>query len=160
MYALATTLTCAPLTFHNEYTREAKDEKKSAALVTLGNLRTPGANDEMDLSWFVWSVATSLSRDGKLLIFGESGEASGGNYGVYARKLDGSPAVRLGDGDAGRISNDGRTLVLRNDVPRPHLEVWPLGPGQARVLNTENVIPGDLYAYDHQLVGVRSLHWK
>jgi eukaryotic-like serine/threonine-protein kinase len=110
---------------------------------TMGiKARAPGAKEEVDLSWFDWSVITSLSRDGKLLIFGESGEASGGNYGVYARKLDGSPAVRLANGDAGRISNDGNWVVVRNDVPRPHLELWPMGPGQARILDTANLTPG------------------
>ena len=76
--------------------------------------RAPGQSEERDLSWLDWSLARDISADGKTVLFDETGEGSGGNYGVYVRKTDGSPAVRLGDGTARALSPDGRWALTRN----------------------------------------------
>jgi len=103
----------------------------------------PGANDEVDLSWFDWSLLHDMSRDGKTIIFGESGEASGGRerYGLFARNVDGSPAVRLADGDAGKISDDNKWVVGVSLGNPPQLRIWPTGAGQSRTLNLGSLVP-------------------
>jgi Tol biopolymer transport system component len=70
-----------------------------------------GSEKERDLSHLDWSLVRDLSQDGRLLLFDESGEGAGSHQGVYLRKTDGSPAVRLGDGTACGISPDGRWVL-------------------------------------------------
>ena len=60
----------------------------------------PGAEKERDYSWLDWSLIRDISADGQTLLFGESGEGGGPGYSAYVRKADGSPAVRLGPGNA------------------------------------------------------------
>src|SRR4029077_11218675 len=74
------------------------------ALVTEDDYR-PGAfalvageTVTRDLGWFDWQSDRALSSDGKLFLFDESGEGGGVNGSVYLRGIDGSPALRLGDG--------------------------------------------------------------
>jgi hypothetical protein len=75
-----------------------------------------------------------FSHDGKQILFSEGGEGGGPSYGVYLRPTDGSPAVRLGEGEAFALSPDGRWVL---SVPRgdhPHPVLLPTGAGQARML--------------------------
>src|SRR5262249_9448823 len=69
---------------------------------------SPGEQREHDLSWLDWSLATDVSADGKMLLFSEAGEGGGAGYSVYVRRIDGSPAVRLGEGRAQALSTDGK----------------------------------------------------
>jgi serine/threonine protein kinase len=73
----------------------------------------PGANQERDLSWFDWGIPAGLSSDGKLLLIGEVGEGGGAHYTTYLRPTDGSPAIRLGEGNAAALSSDGQYAVSR-----------------------------------------------
>jgi hypothetical protein len=94
----------------------------------------PGGSRERDLSWFDWSDVVDLSADGRTLLFREAGE--GGNstfHAVYTRKTDGSPAVRIGEGVALRLSPDGRWAIATFDIP-PRLTLLPTGTGSARAL--------------------------
>jgi eukaryotic-like serine/threonine-protein kinase len=92
-------------------------------LVTRGNTRrrimnSAGATTDQDLAWFDWSYPVSLSNDGKQMLFYEAGEGGGLSYTAYLRKTDGSPAVRLGDGQALALSPDERwALATRSDAP-------------------------------------------
>jgi hypothetical protein len=99
----------------------------------------PGEKAERNLSWFDWSVATDLSPDGKVAIFSESGEAVGARYGVYMRKTDGSPAVRLGDGGGGSLSPDGRWVAVTNNDSVAQIDLLPLGAGQPRRLTNDSL---------------------
>ena len=95
----------------------------------------PGESAERDLSWFDFSVLADLSADGRTLLFNESGE--GGNstyYSVYLRKLDGSPAVRIGEGSAYALSPDGRWAVVTFDTSPPRIALLPTGAGEPRTL--------------------------
>jgi Tol biopolymer transport system component len=96
--------------------------------------RRRGDTKDRDLSWLDWSATRDLSADGKTLLFTEGGEGGGPAYGVYLRKTDGSPAVRLGNGEALALSPDGQwaLAVLRGANPHPIL--LPTGAGQAREL--------------------------
>ena len=91
----------------------------------------PGEMRERSLSWFDWSLLSDLSADGKTVIFSESGEAVGNNDGVFLRHSDGSPAVRLSDGDFGRLSPDGKWVLVELGKP-PHLILVPTGVGEPR----------------------------
>lgn len=96
--------------------------------------RAPGDSQERDLSWLDSSSACGLSADGQWLLFSESGEGGGPHYGVYLRKTDGSPAARLGDGQATALSPDGKwALVILYGNP-DELRLLPTGAGEARTL--------------------------
>jgi len=100
---------------------------------------TAGNNKERDLSWMDWSAPRDLSVDGKTLLFSESGEAGGANYGAYLRQTDGSPAVRLGDGSAFALSPDKKWVV--GGLPKPPVQFYllPTGAGEAKPLTHDNI---------------------
>jgi serine/threonine protein kinase len=99
--------------------------------------RGPGDAKERDLSWLDAPLAADLSADGASLAFTEVGWASGGSYLAYARKTDGSPAVRLGEGNWPLFSPDGKWVLASQLTLRTHskLILLPTGPGEARKLN-------------------------
>jgi len=105
------------------------------ARVTLSAL-PPGETRERSLSWFDWSLLSDMSADGKTAVFSETGEASGGNYSIYVRKTDGSPAVRLGDGGFAYLSPDGQWVVSVVGSPSK-LVLLPTGVGEPKQL-TDN----------------------
>ncbi len=100
---------------------------------TLGMAR--GDAQERDLSWLDYSNAKDISRDGRTLLFSEDGEAGGPAYAVYVRAMDGSPAVRLGDGRATALSPDALwALSIRADTLPHRLVALPTGAGESREL--------------------------
>jgi len=113
-------------------------------LVTRGNTRrriiSPATDGgaEQDLAWFDWSYPVGLSSDGKQMLFFEAGEGGGLSYAAYLRKTDGSPAVRLGDGQALALSPDEKwALATRNDDPT-QLFLLPTRAGEIQPLAHEN----------------------
>src|SRR6266851_5028678 len=99
----------------------------------------PGETKERDLSWHDWSVPRDISDDGKLVSFDETGEAGGETGGLYVRRTDGSPAVRLGDGRSPTLSPDGkRVLALTSNAQRRVIEL-PTGAGESRAISTGDV---------------------
>lgn len=99
-----------------------------------------GEKSERDLSWLDYSVIRDLSADGKTILFSESGEAGGSIYGVYLRGLDGSPAVRLGEGTSEALSPDGRWVlsIPRDRKPAP-IVMLPTGAGQPVTIATKGM---------------------
>jgi eukaryotic-like serine/threonine-protein kinase len=93
----------------------------------------PGETHERALSWFDWSLLSDISPDGKTIIFSETGEAVGTNYSMFMRKTDGSPAIRLGDGGFGKLSPDGKWVVVEDGDPAK-LMLLPTGVGEPRQL--------------------------
>ncbi len=91
-----------------------------------------------DLSWYDWTIAKDISRDGKWVLFEESSEPAGPNYAVAIRKIDGSPPIRLGEGSAGSLSPDGNWAVSIFTGTPERVVVLPIGPGQPR----EIALPG------------------
>ena len=102
----------------------------------------PGADTERDLSWLDVSYSIALSRDGASLLFSEFSGFFGNNYSVGLRKTDGSPVVRLGDGEAGDLSPDGRWALAFVPTSPDRLMLYPTGPGEARRLES-----GDIRSY-------------
>lgn len=102
----------------------------------------PGESHERDLSWLDYSITSDLSQDGKSLLSSEVGEGGGEHYSVYLRSTDGSPAVRLGDGQAADLSSDGQ-YALSRVMANPENKVYLLPTqGAPRELSTGNVNPG------------------
>ncbi len=108
-------------------------DKARQGLVAYG----PGLEKEQDLSWLDWSLADSISRDGSTILFDESGEGGGPGYSTYARKMDGSPAIRLGEGSAQSLSPDGKlALAIVHPSSNPKVVIYPVGSGDPKFLET------------------------
>jgi len=99
----------------------------------------PNGGKTADLTWFDFSFDQTLSRDGKWIAFSQDEAGSGGNYSVYIRRTDGSPAIRLADGDVLGFSPDSKWLA--STLPtQPHLlQLLPVGPGAVRTLKSQRV---------------------
>ena len=91
--------------------------------------RAPGAAAEKDLSNLDYALVRSITPDGRMIAFDESGEGGGESGGVYVRPTDGSPATRLGDGTAATFSPDGK-FVVSADIDGTKIHVLPIGAGQ------------------------------
>ena len=102
---------------------------------------TPGDAKERDLSWLDWSSVRDMAPDGTIFIFSETGEGGGPNYSAYSRRLDGSPPVRLGDGNPTSISPDGKwALSISGNARERGLLLLPTGPGQSRAIAVGGLI--------------------
>jgi eukaryotic-like serine/threonine-protein kinase len=95
---------------------------------------------ERDFTWLDWSYPVTLSDDGQALLFREEGEAGGPTYAVYLRKTDGSPAVRLGDGQSLALSPDGNWALACRGDEQTDLFLLPTGPGEPRTLKGHDII--------------------
>ena len=101
----------------------------------------PGEAKERELSWLDYSSPRDLSADGTLLLFDESGEGGGEGYSVYIRKTDGSPATRLGQGGASRLSPDGKwaLALVSMGSAGAQLVAYPTGVGEPKRVATEGL---------------------
>ncbi len=100
----------------------------------------PGASKERELTWLDYSLPSAISTDGKLVLFSESGEGGGPGYSVYIRKTDGSPAVRLGEGNSQDLSPDGEwVLAIIHNASDPQLVAYPTGAGEPKVFPKDGV---------------------
>lgn len=108
------------------------------ALLSTGSIQSgimgagPGETVERDLSCLDSSQVNALSEDGKLLVANVLGESGGPKGSVYWRMLDGSPAVRLGDGYAFTLSPDAKWVsgFVQNEKGLKRFVVMPTGPGE------------------------------
>ncbi len=99
-----------------------------------------GAKEERDLSWFDASYIYDISADGKTVLFVELSYGQPRNVAIYLRKTDGSPAVRLGDGNRPALSPDGKWVIcILSDGPKTKLTLLPTGAGEARSVGTEGM---------------------
>ena len=90
-----------------------------------------GEKEERNLTWLNWSFPADLSPDGKTLLFSEQ-QVEGGA--VYLRKLDGSPAVRIGAGGAIAFSPDGQTVLAVTTFEGNQFAILPTGAGEPNLL--------------------------
>jgi Tol biopolymer transport system component len=98
-----------------------------------------GESTVRDLSWLDYSLVRDMSADGRTILFTEGGRGGGSHYGVYLRTTDGSPAVRLGDGDAAALSPDGKwAITVSVGIPQ-QLVLQPTGAGKARAITDDAV---------------------
>jgi Tol biopolymer transport system component len=94
-----------------------------------------------DLSWYDWSIAKDISRDGQSVLFEEGGEPTGPNDAVAIRRIDGSPPIRLGDGTANTLSPDGKWALSVSQTAPVQVNLLPVGPGQSRQVLLPGVEP-------------------
>jgi hypothetical protein len=92
--------------------------------------KSPGDQQERDLSWLDWSIPCDFSADGKWLVFEEDRVTA--DYVVCLRPSNGGPAMKLGEGRPKAISGDGRWVLAQRPGPGAPLELLPTGTGRAR----------------------------
>jgi Tol biopolymer transport system component/predicted Ser/Thr protein kinase len=112
------------------------------ALVTSGAIRSQmhvgslREGSDRDLSWVDWGTSMSLSRDGSLLGFMESGEGAGSKYGIFVRPTYGDPALRVADGEGEAIAPDGTQVAVYTRAAAK-VSIVPTGAGTARTIDLE-----------------------
>ena len=99
---------------------------------TYGVAARAHGGEEIDLTILDQSWGPSLSRDGNFVTMTDGN--SGDDYGVVLRRLDGSPPARLGDGNSGDLSPDGR-WVTANIFSTGRCVVYPTGAGKTVLLD-------------------------
>jgi serine/threonine protein kinase len=115
---------------------------ETTRLVTVA--KPPGQDRESDLSVTEWTLAWAISPDGKQVLLEEEGAGSQPGYDIYARPIDGSAPVRIGEGEGRDFSSDMKwvlaTLPLR--IPR-QLFLIPLGPGTPEQITHDSIDHAD-----------------
>jgi Tol biopolymer transport system component len=101
----------------------------------------PGGKEERELGWFGWSELRDISPDGRKVLFDEEGDGGGPNYTVFLRDTDGSPPVRIGEGNAMAISPDAKWAITK-PAKGGSLNLVPTGAGEARPLTHDAVSYG------------------
>lgn len=98
---------------------------------------------DRDVAVSLWTVGQDISSDGKyLLLDDEAGE----KYGAVLAKTDGSPPVRLGQGEAIAFSPDGQwVLTLDSSTPQQYV-LLPTGAGEPRQV-THDAITHNVLAF-------------
>jgi Tol biopolymer transport system component len=94
--------------------------------------RDHAAKRDVSLTWLTDSFPADLSADGKTLLFTEPGLTA--NYYACLRKTDGSPVVRLSDGEAESLSADGKWVLATMLTSPPKLLLIPTGTGEPQQL--------------------------
>jgi Tol biopolymer transport system component len=85
---------------------------------------------DRDLSWFDLTRAEDVSADGSVILFDETGEGGGPGYSVYLYRAK-SGVVRLGEGRAVALSQDGKYVMTGSQLDQGSVKVIPpleLGP--------------------------------
>jgi eukaryotic-like serine/threonine-protein kinase len=103
-------------------------------LISSMHAVVPGDSTERDLTWLDSPIPAAISSDGKSVLFRESGEGGGKTASVYLRGLDGSPAIRLGDGLALALSPDGRSALVAPAAAADRFLLLPIGAGEPKTI--------------------------
>ena len=103
----------------------------------------PNGKEEHELGWLGWSYLRDFSADGKKVLFEEEAEGGGPNYTVFLRDTDGSPPVRIGEGEGRAISPDSKWVITK-PVRGGGLSLVPTGAGEARQLTHDNIAYGNM----------------
>jgi Tol biopolymer transport system component/predicted Ser/Thr protein kinase len=96
-----------------------------------------GDTGERNLTWLNWSFPTDIGRDGKSVLFDEQNVQPPG---IYLRPLDGSPAVKIGEGRSYALSPDGHWALIARQPPSTQLTLLPTGAGEPRQLAKSDVL--------------------
>ena len=126
-----------------------EDLRDGVALVTTHQARLnirgmpPGGKQENELGWLGWSLLRDISSDGRKVLFEEEAEGGGPNYTSFLRDTDGSPPIRIGEGEAQAISPDNKWVITK-PVKRNILSLVPFGAGAARPLTHDSVSYGNV----------------
>jgi serine/threonine protein kinase/Tol biopolymer transport system component len=107
----------------------------------FARLMVKGAADsvERDLTWLGSTSGPTIAHDGTALTFTDETDVS---YASMFRRIDGSPAVRLGEGTPYAMSADKRWVVSRVPSVPQKLMLSPTGTGAPRQIDA-----GELETY-------------
>ncbi len=105
--------------------------------------RQAGDASERDLSWLDASWVADVSRDGRKVLFSETGQGVGATPAAYLRGMDGSPAVRLGDGNPLALSPDAQWALILDtrlvtEQTSTFVTIVPTGAGESRRLTDKD----------------------
>ncbi|HEY6050776.1 MAG TPA: hypothetical protein VIZ58_05960, partial [Thermoanaerobaculia bacterium] len=114
--------------------------------LTTGRREMVGVSEsqkvERNLTWLNWSFPKGISADGKTVLFEEQNILP---TTTYVRKLDGSAAVRMGEGGAWGFSPDGRWVLTIRRVGRDsQIVLLPTGAGEPKPLPKTDIVVGAL----------------
>jgi hypothetical protein len=84
-----------------------------------------------------------LSRDGRSLLFTDQSRLAGPNYSVYFQGADGSPPVRLGEGQGVDFSPDGASVLVVVMADPPRLMIYPTRAGEPRDISAKGFVSYD-----------------
>jgi Tol biopolymer transport system component len=97
---------------------------------------------DREIAWLDGSDVRGISGDGLSVLFRESGDGGGAmDGGVYLRRCDGSPALRLGNGEPFAISPDGRWALTLGPDPDREIILLPTGAGAPRRIALPGIRP-------------------
>jgi DNA-binding winged helix-turn-helix (wHTH) protein/Tol biopolymer transport system component len=96
--------------------------------------RMAGEPAERDYSWLDGTIRARFARDGRSFLFAEMNDGGGPRKGIYLRRTDGTPPMRLGDGIPFDISPDGQWVVSTNYGVQSELRLVPTRAGEVRTL--------------------------
>jgi eukaryotic-like serine/threonine-protein kinase len=85
-----------------------------------------------DLSWSGWTIAADVSPDGKQVLIDEQSQFAGAQYTVAIRSVEGSPPIKLGDGELSKFSPDGKWVATAVPGQPNHFLLLPTGAGQPK----------------------------
>ena len=91
---------------------------------------------QRNLTWLNWAFPVALSADGGTALFNEQNRLP---LGIYLRGLDGTSAVRIGEGEAYGFSPDGKWVLATRLPERKQVVLLPTGPGEPRVLSSGTI---------------------
>jgi hypothetical protein len=77
----------------------------------------------------------AISADGKAVAFSESGHGIPDDYLVFFRRLDGSPAVELGEGGAIGMTPNGKYVVALVPSQPTKIRILPTGAGETHTFD-------------------------
>ena len=127
--------------------QDVRPDGKALAYQFDGRIRvgmlSRGDDTERDLSWLARSFARAFSPDGRQVTLSYAGQGAGHNYAVFLRGVDGSDAVRIGDGEAQGFSPDGRWVLSVIHGPPARVVLLPTGTGEAQTVPTGAVEVSD-----------------
>jgi serine/threonine protein kinase/Tol biopolymer transport system component len=114
-----------------------------------------GESRPRNLSWFDRADVVAVSADGSRILFQEQGARGG----IYLRATDGSPAKRLGDGEANDLSPDGKWVLVSDSGDEGPCHLLPTGAGAIRNLPATDPAACDKFLADgHRLFGMGTVN--
>jgi hypothetical protein len=107
--------------------------------------RRHGETSDHDLSWLDASQVADVPRDGRTVLFSETGQGVRSVPATCLRGIDGSPAIHLGEGVGMALSPDTRWALIQRDTAAfdvreaGQIVMVPTGAGESRPLAGEGM---------------------
>ena len=96
--------------------------------------RSQAGGQERDLSWNEANLASQISTDGTQVLLGQGSDWGTLMGSIYLRPMDGSPAVRVGEGERFAMSPDGQWVLTSTSSSATQLSLIPNGPGTPKTI--------------------------